>query len=68
MVGGSDLSLRPTPGRHLDANRSSLVRNTRFFTNWEGARRNSGVGNVGLVVHQLAQAQRPRCRMLAFIP
>ena len=31
-------------------------------------RRNSGAGNVGLVTHRLAQAHRPRCRMLAFIP
>ena len=42
MVGGADVSFRPTPGRQLDANRSSLVRTTRLFRNSEGGRRNPG--------------------------
>ena len=55
MVGGADVSFLA-----LDTRRS--------FQELGRGRRNSGAGNVGLVMHQLAQAHRPRCRMLAFIP
>ena len=65
MVGGADVGFRPTPGRQLNANRSSLVRTLPGSSGTGRGSKKSGPGNVGLVTHRLAQAHRRRRRILA---
>jgi hypothetical protein len=64
VVRGADVGLRPTSGVGI------WMLTVQYPVHQElgRGRANSGAGNIGLVTHRLAQAHRPRCHMLAFVP
>ena len=68
MVGGADVSLLPIPAGIWMLTDSSLVRNTLGSSGiGKGPKKLRG-GQLQFGHAPLAQAHRPMCRMLAFIP